>query len=117
MNDFKIIMPNFNIASQDKWIPVKLWRKQNIARIVKTVSDLPNTFSEAVFKIILNKLKKLKKDKRATFESLFEKKRVMYKGDLLTIYTRIDSNNSENNNTIFSILKEIGYYDLVYSIF
>lgn len=36
----------------------------------------------------------------------------MYKGDLLTIYTRIDSNNSENNNTIFSILKEIGYYDL-----
>ncbi len=109
MNDFKIIMPNFNIASQDKWIPVKLWRKQNIARIVKTVSDLPNTFSESVFKIILNKLKK---NKRATFESLFEKKRVMYKGDLLTIYTRIDSNNSENNNTIFSILKEIGYYDL-----
>lgn len=53
-------MPNFNIASQDKWIPVKLWRKQNIARIVKTVSDLPNTFSESVFKIILNKLKKMR---------------------------------------------------------
>lgn len=109
LNDkLKIIMPNFTIVAQDKWIPVEDWLNQNIAWIDKTVSDLPDVFLEDMFKSILNKLKKENK----TFESLFEKKEIIYKGDLLTIYTRIDPNNSENNNTIFSILKEIGYYDL-----
>ena len=67
LNDkLKIIMPSFTIAAQDKWITVDHWLNQNIAWIDKTVSDLPDVFLESMFKSILNKLKKLTKEK-ATF--------------------------------------------------
>ena len=108
-NKMKIIRPNLSIAPQDKWIPVDQWLEQKIAWFDKTASDLPDMIADFTFENILNKFRKADK---ATFESLFEMKEVMYQGSLTKIYTRIDASDATKNATIFSMLKNIGYYDL-----
>lgn len=108
-NKMKMIRPNLTIASKDRWIPVDQWLAQNIAWFDKSVSDLPDMIPDFVYETILNKFKKADK---AIFEPLFEAKEVTYHGTLTKIHTRVDATDSTKNETIYSLLKKIGYYDL-----
>lgn len=108
-NGMKMIRPNLTIAPQKQWLSVDSWLNQNIAWFDKTENDIPDMIPAFVYENILNKFKKPEK---ITFDSMFELQEVMYQGQATKIYTRINPNDEHKNAIIFSMLKNIGYYDL-----
>ena len=108
-NKLKMIRPNLTVTSQDKWIPAKRWREQNIAWFDKTETDLPDMIPDFVYPKILNKIKETDK---AVFDAMFEEKEVTYQGTVSKIHVRVDAADEAKNAVVFSMLKGIGYYDL-----
>ena len=119
----KIIHPNLSVEPQEDWIPIKKWRKQVIARIEKSASDLPAMYPAFAYKIITTKLNRMvenriiKPSDQQRFNSYFELKRVFFNGNEEDIFMRIDPTDSSANSFIFSLLKKAGYYDLTINEF
>lgn len=114
----KVIHPCLSVASQEKWLPVKRWRKQRIAWFEKSAADLPDMYPAFVYISIMTRLNRLiengviRRSDKQRFESYFALKNVVFNGNEEDVYMRVDLADSSANTFIFSLLKKAGYYDL-----
>lgn len=99
----------YEFGKIESWISLEEWAKQKIAYYDKTVADIPDAIPDTTFQLILNKLKKQEKEE---FQQLFKNVDITYKGDVLSVYERINPDNDSDNQKVFSLMKKVGCYDL-----
>lgn len=115
---FTVIRPDLTARPQELWMPIREWRKQKIAWIEKTSSDLPNMYPAFIYENIVKKLdllidcKVIKGKDKKRFESYFEIKHLSCDDSEEDVYIRINPSNPADNTFIFNLLKTAGYYDL-----
>lgn len=99
----------YEFVKMENWISLQNWAKQKIAYYNKTVADIPETIPENTFQLILNKLKKAERNE---FQQLFNNVEIIYEGDKLSVYEVASPDNASDNERIFELMKQVGYYDL-----
>lgn len=123
VDGLKIIHPDLSVVPQEDWIPIKKWRKQVIARIDKSASDLPDMYPAFAYNSIIAKLNRMvenriiRRNDQRRFESYFELKNVIFNGNEEDVFMRVDPTDLSANSFIFSLLKKAGYYDLTINEF
>lgn len=105
-NDLRIheIHPDIRIKPQNEWIPLNTWLETKIAWIDKGIDDIPTAYSHRFF---LN-LKEMISNAR--FTNCFIEHETEMDGKMVRIWKVKPQR--EFRETVYSILKEKGYYDL-----
>ena len=108
-----IIRPPFKTENIDQWISVKDWLKQNISWFDRDANSIADYIPEYVYDCIINKLSgKRFKQYKPKFESLYYKKQVEYKSEIIEVYCKKNPSDVNSNQQIYNILDEIGYNKL-----
>lgn len=106
---------SFYVDEADNWLPLSDWLAEKIAWIDKTEQDLPYGFDIHTFENIkrqVNSLNKKQKGVLNTFLSYFAEEEIELHGETQKIWKIADPTNQQIIQHIYSILKEIHYYDL-----
>lgn len=111
---FHMVCVQFN-NERNSWISLSDWLGDKIAWIDKTENDLPYGFDIYTYKNIINRVNSLNRTHKNvlnTFQSYFVEEEIEYKGEMRKIWKIADSKNPQIVHDIYSILKQIQYYDL-----
>ena len=108
-----IIRPPYRMGKFKDWILVKDWLKQEIAWFNRKQEIAPQYIPELTYNGIMKKLNGRKHESnRKIFETVYQKMKVKYKGDIIEMYCNTTPFDSNMNKNIYNILDEIGYNKL-----
>lgn len=112
-DDQYVIRPPFITEQQSEWIGIDSWLEQQISWFDRSATDMTDTIPKHSFEYVLKRLND--KNFRAyknDFESLFYRRKGLYKGEECDVYSRVAPDDVEKNTYIFDVLNKIGYNSL-----